>query len=71
MLKINDCPSCRGKARVGLFFGMYQVFAVCECTNCDTSVIHALKVEQGRPKFIEQEKIDLELERVAREWNNL
>jgi hypothetical protein len=50
---------------------MFQVFAVCECTNCDTSVIHALKVEQGRPKFIEQEKIDLELERVAREWNNL
>ena len=44
MLKAKDCPLCadigvESKPRVGLFFGMYQIFAVCECTKCENAVI--------------------------------
>ena len=74
MLKAKDCPLCadigvESKPRVGLFFGMYQVFAVCECTKCENAVIFDVGVEAGRPKFVDGERIDMMLEKAVREWN--
>ncbi len=74
MLKAKDCPLCadigvESKPRIGLFFGMYQVFAVCECPNCENSVCYDIETDKRRPKFIDHEKMDMMLEKAIREWN--
>lgn len=73
-MKPKNCPICEelgieSEPRVGLFFGLYQVFAVCECQRCDNSIILNVGVEPGRPKFISKKKIDDKIEEAIREWN--
>lgn len=73
MLTAKACPLCadigiESKPRVGFFVGMYQIFAVCECTRCESSVMNAIDIKK-RPAFIPAEDADMVLEKTIREWN--
>ena len=73
MLKIKPCPYCtdigiESHPRAGIFVGMYNIYAVCECDKCDNSV--AIDLEQKRrPAFYSRDFVTKSINKAIKEWN--
>lgn len=73
MLKIKPCPYCESigvetHPRAGLYVGMYNIYAVCDCDKCDNSV--AIDLEQKkRPAFYSNRKVVNAINEAIKEWN--